>query len=99
MASASKPRSDKKDHKTKAKRGSNTKHDAESQAKKGKGKSKAGLEEAISALGGSKDDLAMLKGVSADEELVQGEQEVDVRSLLCERVLRDHAINYFYATL
>ena len=88
MASASKQRSEKKGHGTQAKRGSNAKHDAKSsQAKKGERKPKTGLEEAISSLGGDQDDLSMLKGLSADDELVQGDQEVDVRSLAPECML------------
>lgn len=83
MVNVSKPRFDKKSRKTKVKSDSGAKHGVEpAQAKKGKGKAKAGFEEAVLSLGGNRDDIALLKDVSADGELVQGEQETDVRMTL-----------------
>lgn len=79
MANASKPRQEKKGQK--AKPDTNAKRSAESApGKKGKGKAKAGIQEHVLALGGDKDDIALLKGVQADGELIQGEQETDVRT-------------------
>lgn len=53
---------------------------SKAQAKKGKKGGKDTLEEQVLALGGDKDDLALLKGVGGDKDMVQGEQAVDVRT-------------------
>ncbi|GJE90310.1 CBF-domain-containing protein [Phanerochaete sordida] len=50
---------------------------AKAQAKKGKKSGKVNLEEQVLALGGDKEDVALLKGVNGDKDLIQGEQAVD----------------------
>ena len=61
-------------------KGKNTKSKAEKGGKKGKPKGKDALKEQVLALGGDKEDLALLNGVK-DVEMVQGEQTADVRFL------------------
>lgn len=63
-----------------AKQGAAKQSPSKAQAKKGKKGGKDTLEEQVLALGGNKDDLALLKDVTSDKDLVQGEQAVDVRT-------------------
>ena len=50
------------------------------QGKKNKKNGQDKLQEQVLALGGDKEDLALLKGVDGDRDLVQGEQAADVRT-------------------
>lgn len=51
------------------------------------------FEEAVLSLGGSRDDIALLENVSADGELVQGEQETDVRITLQASLYHMHTFS------
>lgn len=80
MAKADKTRSDNRKPGKKAKADTAKPSSRKAQAKEGKNKEKGKLQEQVLALGGDNEDLALLKGVDGDRDLVQGEQAADVRN-------------------